>query len=151
MADVVESGPAKAEVDALNRAAQLPSIPKAALQTICSVNGLSRSGNKADLQRRIIGRKYPRPPALHVLRIRPAALLPPLRRNETFPDMGTSWVENVLTLPKQSLTSAHGEMTSPDLSRFARVSILMRPSKLATPPRSLRRPHIKPQPTPPRV
>lgn len=47
-------GPAKAEVDALNRTAQLPSIPKAALQTICAVNGLSRGGNKADLQRRII-------------------------------------------------------------------------------------------------
>lgn len=51
-------GPAKADVDALNRTAQLPSIPKAALQTICAVNGLSRGGNKADLQRRIISREY---------------------------------------------------------------------------------------------
>ncbi|KAH6624525.1 PINIT domain-containing protein [Chaetomium sp. MPI-SDFR-AT-0129] len=43
-----------AEVQILIRTIQIPSISKTSLQAICSVNGISRSGNKSDLQRRII-------------------------------------------------------------------------------------------------
>jgi E3 SUMO-protein ligase PIAS1 len=49
--------PAKAEVDSLIRIVQIPSVSKAILQSICAVNGLSKYGNKADLQKRIINRK----------------------------------------------------------------------------------------------
>ncbi|KAL1872781.1 hypothetical protein VTK73DRAFT_1331 [Phialemonium thermophilum] len=43
----------RAEIDAMIRAAQVPNTPKVSLQNICSVNGLPRTGVKADLQRRI--------------------------------------------------------------------------------------------------
>lgn len=48
------------EVQILIRTIQIPSISKASLQSICSVNGISRSGNKSDLQRRIIQRELNR-------------------------------------------------------------------------------------------
>lgn len=48
---------ADSEIEAMRRAAQLPGISKATLQTICAVNGLPRSGVKADLQKRILSRK----------------------------------------------------------------------------------------------
>jgi len=104
-------GPAKAEVDALNRTAQLPSIPKAALQNICAVNGLSRGGNKADLQRRIISREYTYLPTYltylshnaHILTSRsnfPHLTSPQnLRPNPYAPEM-LSLAQRVLTLIK---------------------------------------------------
>lgn len=48
------AGPSSAEVAALSRVAQIPGISKAQLQTICVVNGLAKTGNKSDLQRRIV-------------------------------------------------------------------------------------------------
>lgn len=51
------AGPSSAEVAALSRVAQIPGISKAQLQTICVVNGLAKTGNKSDLQRRIVTRK----------------------------------------------------------------------------------------------
>lgn len=48
------TGPTKEEIQRLIRAVQIPSLQKAALQSICSVNGLSKTGNKSDLQKRII-------------------------------------------------------------------------------------------------
>jgi len=47
-----------AEVQALVRTIQVPAIPKATLQSICAVNGIPKTGNKSDLQKRIIQRKY---------------------------------------------------------------------------------------------
>lgn len=46
-----------AEVQSLIRTIQVPAISKAILQSICAVNGIPKTGNKADLQRRIIHRK----------------------------------------------------------------------------------------------
>lgn len=46
-----------AEVQSLVRTIQVPAISKAVLQAICSVNGIAKTGNKSDLQRRIIQRK----------------------------------------------------------------------------------------------
>jgi hypothetical protein len=46
-----------AEVQSLVRTIQVPAIPKATLQSICSVNGIPKTGNKSDLQKRIIQRK----------------------------------------------------------------------------------------------
>ncbi|GAB1320754.1 E3 SUMO-protein ligase pli1 [Madurella fahalii] len=43
-----------AEVQSLIRTIQIPAISKAALQSICAVNGIPKTGNKSDLQRRII-------------------------------------------------------------------------------------------------
>ncbi|KAL2160524.1 hypothetical protein VTH06DRAFT_1212 [Thermothelomyces fergusii] len=43
-----------AEVQALVRTIQVPAISKATLQAICAVNGIPKTGNKSDLQRRII-------------------------------------------------------------------------------------------------
>ncbi|KAL2201566.1 PINIT domain-containing protein [Corynascus similis CBS 632.67] len=43
-----------AEVQALVRTIQVPAIPKATLQSICAVNGIPKTGNKSDLQKRII-------------------------------------------------------------------------------------------------
>ncbi|KAL2271860.1 hypothetical protein VTJ83DRAFT_1231 [Remersonia thermophila] len=42
------------EVQSLIRTVQVPAISKAILQSICSVNGIPKTGNKSDLQRRII-------------------------------------------------------------------------------------------------
>jgi hypothetical protein len=47
-----------AEVQSLVRTIQVPAISKAILQSICAVNGIPKTGNKSDLQRRIIQRKY---------------------------------------------------------------------------------------------
>jgi len=46
-----------AEVQSLIRTIQIPAISKTALQAICTMNGLPKTGNKSDLQRRIIARK----------------------------------------------------------------------------------------------
>jgi E3 SUMO-protein ligase PIAS1 len=46
-----------AEVQSLVRTIQVPAISKAILQSICAVNGIAKTGNKSDLQRRIIQRK----------------------------------------------------------------------------------------------
>ena len=46
-----------AEAQSLIRTIQVPAIPKAVLQSICAVNGIPKTGNKSDLQRRIIQRK----------------------------------------------------------------------------------------------
>lgn len=46
-----------AEVQSLIRTIQVPAISKAILQAICAVNGIPKTGNKTDLQRRIIQRK----------------------------------------------------------------------------------------------
>ncbi|KAK4034084.1 PINIT domain-containing protein [Parachaetomium inaequale] len=43
-----------AEVQSLVRTIQVPAISKATLQAICTVNGIPKTGNKSDLQRRII-------------------------------------------------------------------------------------------------
>ncbi|AEO57449.1 hypothetical protein MYCTH_2138861 [Thermothelomyces thermophilus ATCC 42464] len=43
-----------AEVQALVRTIQVPAISKATLQSICAVNGIPKTGNKSELQRRII-------------------------------------------------------------------------------------------------
>ncbi|KAK3313400.1 PINIT domain-containing protein [Apodospora peruviana] len=48
------SSPPKSEVQALIRTVQIPAIQKAVLQSICAVNGLTKTGNKSDLQRRIM-------------------------------------------------------------------------------------------------
>jgi hypothetical protein len=45
------------EVQSLIRTIQVPAISKAILQSICAVNGIPKTGNKTDLQRRIIQRK----------------------------------------------------------------------------------------------
>ncbi|KAK4153737.1 PINIT domain-containing protein [Chaetomidium leptoderma] len=42
------------EVQSLVRTIQVPAISKAILQSICAVNGIPKTGNKSDLQRRII-------------------------------------------------------------------------------------------------
>lgn len=47
-----------AEVQSLIRTIQVPAISKAALQSICAVNGIPKTGNKTDLQRRIIQCKW---------------------------------------------------------------------------------------------
>lgn len=57
MADSTYIGPPQAEVDQLIRIAQTPAISKPILQNICVINGLLKSGNKIDLQRRIIKRE----------------------------------------------------------------------------------------------
>lgn len=46
-----------AEAQSLVRTIQVPAISKAVLQSICAVNGIPKTGNKSDLQRRIIQRK----------------------------------------------------------------------------------------------
>jgi hypothetical protein len=46
-----------AEAQSLIRTIQIPAISKATLQSICAVNGIPKTGNKSDLQRRIITRK----------------------------------------------------------------------------------------------
>lgn len=51
-------GERSSEVQALARVLQTATIPKAVLQAICSVNGISKAGTKADIQKRIIQRKY---------------------------------------------------------------------------------------------
>ncbi|KAK4115157.1 hypothetical protein N656DRAFT_766425 [Canariomyces notabilis] len=43
-----------AEAQSLIRTIQIPAISKATLQSICAVNGIPKTGNKSDLQRRII-------------------------------------------------------------------------------------------------
>ncbi|KAL2262097.1 hypothetical protein VTK26DRAFT_2499 [Humicola hyalothermophila] len=43
-----------AEVQSLVRTIQVPAISKAVLQSICAVNGIPKTGNKTELQRRII-------------------------------------------------------------------------------------------------
>ncbi|KAG7290296.1 hypothetical protein NEMBOFW57_000295 [Staphylotrichum longicolle] len=43
-----------AEAQSLVRTIQVPAISKAVLQSICAVNGIPKTGNKSDLQRRII-------------------------------------------------------------------------------------------------
>ncbi|KAK3296217.1 PINIT domain-containing protein [Chaetomium fimeti] len=43
-----------AEVQSLVRTIQVPAISKAILQSICAVNGIPKTGNKSELQRRII-------------------------------------------------------------------------------------------------
>ncbi|KAK0703233.1 PINIT domain-containing protein [Lasiosphaeria miniovina] len=48
------AGPSEQEIQRLICAVQIPSIQKATLQSICSVNGLPKTGNKIDLQNRII-------------------------------------------------------------------------------------------------
>lgn len=50
--------PTKDEVDALLRTVQVPSIQKAILQSLCVVNGLAKTGNKADLQKRLMKCKF---------------------------------------------------------------------------------------------
>ncbi|KAB5570329.1 PINIT domain-containing protein [Coniochaeta sp. 2T2.1] len=47
-------GPSRDDVAGLCRVAQTPGISKPQLQNICVVNGLAKTGNKADLQRRIV-------------------------------------------------------------------------------------------------
>ncbi|KAK4123893.1 hypothetical protein N657DRAFT_690543 [Parathielavia appendiculata] len=47
-------GDKSAEVQSLIRTIQVPAISKAVLQSICAVNGIPKTGNKSDLQRRII-------------------------------------------------------------------------------------------------
>ncbi|KAK0748813.1 hypothetical protein B0T21DRAFT_407295 [Apiosordaria backusii] len=42
-----------AELQNLTRTIQNPATPKTVLQQICQVNGLPKTGNKVDLQRRI--------------------------------------------------------------------------------------------------
>ena len=51
------AGPPSADVTSLCRLAQTPGIQKPQLQTICVVNSLAKTGNKAELQRRIVNRK----------------------------------------------------------------------------------------------
>jgi E3 SUMO-protein ligase PIAS1 len=46
-----------AEVQSLVRTIQVPAISKTVLQSICVVNGIPKTGNKSELQRRIIQRK----------------------------------------------------------------------------------------------
>ncbi|KAK3374974.1 PINIT domain-containing protein [Podospora didyma] len=46
--------PTEDQIQVLIRTVQIPSIQKTALQTICAVNSLPKTGNKADLQKRII-------------------------------------------------------------------------------------------------
>lgn len=46
-----------AQVQSLIRTVQVPAISKAVLQAICAVNGIPKTGNKSDLQRRIIQRE----------------------------------------------------------------------------------------------
>ncbi|AEO69528.1 fdeb5bbb-d0b0-4499-b5dd-56976a7dcda6 [Thermothielavioides terrestris] len=47
-------GDKSAEVQSLIRTVQVPAISKPVLQAICAVNGIPKTGNKSDLQRRII-------------------------------------------------------------------------------------------------
>ncbi|KAK3333888.1 PINIT domain-containing protein [Cercophora scortea] len=47
------TGPSEAEVQALIRTISIPAIQKPVLQSICVANGLAKTGNKSDLQRRI--------------------------------------------------------------------------------------------------
>jgi E3 SUMO-protein ligase PIAS1 len=54
---MTSTGPSGQDVAALSRIAQTPGISKAQLVTICVVNGLAKTGNKADLQRRIVNRE----------------------------------------------------------------------------------------------
>jgi len=49
--------PTTADYQALKRTVQLQTIQKAILQSICSVNGLPKTGNKNELQKRILNRK----------------------------------------------------------------------------------------------
>jgi hypothetical protein len=49
-------GPSHSEVHYLTRRIQGPMV-KSSLQNICTINGLSKGGNKSDLQRRIISCK----------------------------------------------------------------------------------------------
>ncbi|KAK0629857.1 PINIT domain-containing protein [Bombardia bombarda] len=46
--------PTNFDAQALTRIVQIPSLQKPALQNICAANGLTKTGNKADLQKRII-------------------------------------------------------------------------------------------------
>jgi len=58
-----------AEVQSLIRTVAIPSIQKTTLQSICAVQGIPKTGNKADLQKRIVDRKFsffPRHSAAHV-------------------------------------------------------------------------------------
>lgn len=57
MADL-SFGPDAPEVVSLRRLVPLPQISKPMLQNICVINGLLKSGNKADLHKRIIDREY---------------------------------------------------------------------------------------------
>lgn len=49
----------EAEVQSLIRTVGIPSIQKTTLQSICAVQGIPKTGNKADLQKRIVDRKFP--------------------------------------------------------------------------------------------
>lgn len=81
-----DNGPLSSDVAHLCRVAQTPAIPKTNLQTICVVNGLPKTGNKAALQRRIVDRKYSSSGASPIIRACLSDSLPPnlhLGENDT--------------------------------------------------------------------